>query len=152
VLDHDGCEYYSHARKAEILHAFYHNLMGCVHDTAWNFSLDSIYPEGPLPLIHLSAPFTYDEFHNAIHRMHSNASPGPDGFGPSFFKATWSTTSQCVIDLCHAFYVHTAELKRINRSYLVLLPKKNDSREAKDFWLIALQNTTIKCVTSRPKA
>jgi hypothetical protein len=43
--------------------------------------------------------------------------------------------------------VHIAELKRINRSYLVLLPKKYDSREAKDFWLITLQNTTIKCLS-----
>lgn len=79
--------------------------------------------------------------------MHSNASPGLDGFGPSFFKATWSLTSSCVVDLFHAFHTHAADLERINRSYLVLLPKKNNAREARDFRPIALQNTTIKCLS-----
>lgn len=121
--------------------------MGSVRNTTWNFRLENLYPEGPLPLEHLNIPFTYDEIQKAIRHMHSNASPGPDGFGPSFFKATWSVTSQSIVDLCHAFYTHSADLERLNRSHLVLLPKKNDAREAKDFRPIALQNTTIKCLS-----
>lgn len=79
--------------KKLIFCMFYHNLVGCVRDTNWTFHLDSLYPEGRLPLEDLGIPFTCSEIQNAIRYTHSNASPGPDGFGPSFFKATWNITS-----------------------------------------------------------
>lgn len=147
VIEHDGREYHGHVQKAEVLHAFYHSLMGCPRNTSWALSLDALYPEGPLSLEQLDAPFSTAEIQIAIRRMHSNASPGPDGFGPSFLKATWPTTFQSIVDLFQTFYDHSADLERINRSYLVLLPKKNDAREARDFRPIALQNTSIKCLS-----
>lgn len=147
VIEHDGMDFYGHEQKASILHTFYRGLMGCVRNSSWAFSLDDLYPEGPLQLQQLGAPFELAEIKLAIHRMHNNASPGPDGFGPSFFKATWSTTSPFIFDLFREFYSCNAGLERINRSYLVLLPKKNDARKACDFRPIALQNTTIKSMS-----
>jgi hypothetical protein len=79
--------------------------------------------------------------------MHSNASLGPDGFGPSFFKATWNIISPYIYALFDSFYNHLADLERINRSYLVLLPKKDSARSPADFWPIALQNSTIKGIS-----
>jgi hypothetical protein len=57
--------------------------------------------------------------------MNNNASPSPDGFGPSFYKATQSITYPYILDLFSDFYACNADLERINRSYLVLLPKKD---------------------------
>lgn len=133
MIELDGREYTGHDQKTNILYVFYHNLVGCVRDTNWAFQLESLYPEGPLPLQQLDTPFTTSEIQTAVRHMHSTASPGPDGFGPSFFKATWSITSQSLAELFHAFYTNDADLERINRSYLVLLPKKNNAREDWDF-------------------
>jgi hypothetical protein len=76
--------------------------------------------------------------------MHSTASPGPDGFGPFFFKSCWHTT---LSSLLAAFHDHLTDLSRINQSYLVLLPKKDNARRPQDFRTIALQNTPVKCIS-----
>jgi hypothetical protein len=82
--------------------------------------------------------------------MHSTASPGPDGFGPFFFKSCWQTTSAALSSLLVAFHDHRTDLSRINQSYLVLLPKKDNARHPQDFRPIALQNTPIsKILTTR---
>jgi hypothetical protein len=78
VIEHDGMDFYGHEQKASILHTFYRGLMGCVRNSSWAFSLDDLYPEGPLQLQQLGAPFELAEIKLAIHRMHNNASPGPE--------------------------------------------------------------------------
>jgi hypothetical protein len=70
--------------------------------------------------------------------MHSNSSPGPDGFGPSFFKNSWDVTSSDIYALFDSFFNNNAEIERINQSYLVLLPKKDNARRPADFRPIAL--------------
>jgi hypothetical protein len=150
IVEHNGVEYHSHERKADILHVFYQNLMGTERTTTWAFDLDALYPEGPLDLSHLGAPFSYDEIKDAIHRMHADASPGPDGFGPLFFKSTWPITSHSLVRLFKDFYLNNADLSRINTSYLVLLPKKNEARNARDFRPIALLMFFAACSTTLP--
>lgn len=80
-------------------------------------------------------------------KLLSNASPGPDGFGLAFFKSTWSITSGDVRNLFVSFHSHTASIERLNRSYLVLLPKKDAARKPEDFRPITLQNSTIKGIS-----
>lgn len=147
VLEHDGCEIHNHDQKAAVLHAFYHELLGCDRATTWGFQLEDLYPEGPLPLGHLDAAFERAEIHQAFRRMHPTASPGPDGFGPLFFKASWNTISPDIYALFYSFHSHTTELERLNRSYLVLLPKKDVARRPQDFRPIALQNSTVKGIS-----
>lgn len=48
-----------------------------------------------------------------------SSSPGIDGFGPSFYPATWDITSP--------FRARSVDLERVNRFFIVLLPKKKDS-------------------------
>lgn len=43
-------------RKLTFCTPFYHNHVGCVRDTNWNFQLSDLYPEGPLQLDQLDAP------------------------------------------------------------------------------------------------
>jgi hypothetical protein len=49
--------------------------------------------------------------------------------------------------LFSAFHTNTADIERLNRSYLVLLPKKDDARHPQDFRPIALQNTVLKGIS-----
>lgn len=79
--------------------------------------------------------------------MHSIASPGLDGFGPLFYKASWHTISSDIVALFEAFHSHSTDLECLNRSYLVLLPKKEAARKPQDFRPIALQNCTVKSIS-----
>jgi hypothetical protein len=81
--------------------------MGTARHTSWPFSLDDLYPDGPLSLESLCEPFQADEINTALSRMQNNASPGPDGFGPLFFKKIWRLTSPAISDLFHDFYFGT---------------------------------------------
>jgi len=56
--------------------------------------------------------------------MDRTSAPGPDGFGPSFYRAAWSQVKPQVMAFLHAFHLGQAQLERINRSYMVLIPKK----------------------------
>lgn len=147
IIEHNDCELHNHDQKAEVLRYFYLNLLGYARVTNWSFQLNDLYPEGALSLNCLAAPFDRDEIYRVYRHMHSTASPGPDGFGPLFYKATWSTTSPEIFDPFDAFYTHSTNLEHLNRSYLVLLPKKDSARKPQDFRPIALQNSTSKGIS-----
>jgi hypothetical protein len=79
--------------------------------------------------------------------MNKNSSPSPDGFGPGFYKAAWGTLGQQVMELTWAVQCGDAELERLNRSYVVLIPKQEAATKPGDFRLICLQNCQLKIVT-----
>jgi hypothetical protein len=91
--------------------------------------------------------FEHSEIHQAYRRMHSTASPGPDGFGPLFYRASWHIVSDDVLALFDSFHSHSIDLERLNQSYLVLLPKKEIACKPQDFRPIALQNSTVKGIS-----
>lgn len=132
VIEHDGCELHNHEQKAAVLHSFYVSLLGEARQTYWSFEVEEIYRSDRLDLDHLAAPFNQKEIQTAIQHMHGDASPGPDGFGSRFYKATWSTISPEFLALFEAFYTLSTDLERLNRSYLVLLPKKDHARKPQD--------------------
>ncbi|KAK1677030.1 hypothetical protein QYE76_037878 [Lolium multiflorum] len=119
----DGVDTSDHLGKAAILQAFFSDLLGSVSPTAWRFDLSSLYPNEPPLAGSLSAPFTIDEVKKAVLSMNKNSSPGPDGFGPAFFSTFWDAVSQDFRDMFSSFYDGTIDLTRINRAFLVLLPK-----------------------------
>jgi hypothetical protein len=127
VIEHDGVEVHNHDQKAAILHSFYTGLLGTSNSPAWEFDLNYLYPEGALAMDHLTDAFGQEEIHLAFRQMHPNASPRPDGFGPMFFKSLWSAVSPDLSSLFAAFHSHSADIERLNRSYLVLLPKKDSA-------------------------
>lgn len=147
LIEHNGCELHNHDQKAAVLHSFYVNLLGSELPTNWAFWLEDLHPDEALRLDHLAAPFNRDEIHQAFRYMRANANPRPDGFGPLFYKSTWATTSPALYSLFESFYTHSTDLERLNRSYLVLLPKKDNASKPQDFRPIALQNSTIKGIS-----
>lgn len=92
----------------------------------------------------LSEPFSATKITEALFAMDTRASPGPDGFGPSFYKKFWPTMCVEVQQLFNEFYAGTLELDGLNRALLVLLPKKEGVRTADGFRPISLQNCPMK--------
>ncbi|XP_020150844.1 uncharacterized protein [Aegilops tauschii subsp. strangulata] len=79
--------------------------------------------------------------------MNRLSSPGPDGFGPSFFVSFWDTVVSDVEGVFHDFYDGTLDLTHINHTFLVLLPKFEAARSPSDFRPISLQNYIMKAIT-----
>lgn len=76
--------------------------------------------------------------------MNANSAPGPDGFGPAFYKAAWQTVKVQLMDFLAAFHHGDAQLERINRSHMVLIPKKPGAVDVDAFRPIYLQNCSLK--------
>jgi hypothetical protein len=79
--------------------------------------------------------------------MRSDSSPGPDGFGPSFFKSFWHVVKVDLMSFLEEFHRGDAHLAGINQAYIVLLPKAEDVVSADGFRPISLQNCIMKIVT-----
>jgi hypothetical protein len=78
--------------------------------------------------------------------MNGNSAPNQDGFGPSFYMATWPTVKHQVMDLMHAFHQSSVQLERINKSFMVTLPKNIGAINVDAFRLICLQNCCTKII------
>jgi hypothetical protein len=92
----------------------------------------------PAASLDLSAPFIMDELFVAMFSMDMHASPGPDGFSPSFYKAFWAHLCLQLFGLLSDFYVGQDHLDTMNQAHLVLLLK------ADGFQSISLQNCHMK--------
>jgi len=147
ALEVDGNTITSHEAKTAALTTHLRSLLGEVHATTWSFSLEELYAAAPTvsgePLV---APFTEPEARAAVRAMNRNSSPGPDGFGPSFYLAAWDTVAGAVMELAHAFHREEVELERLNRAFVVMIPKHCAATRAGDYRPICLQNCSLKIV------
>ncbi|KAJ1256155.1 hypothetical protein BS78_K076500 [Paspalum vaginatum] len=106
-IEVEGVRLTSHEAKIAALIGFFSNLLKCKRVTD-----------------ELTRPFAEKEVADAVRAMNRNSAPGLDDFGPSFYSVAWSTIKTEVMQLFAAFQRVDAELERINRAYMVLLPKK----------------------------
>jgi len=142
-LEVDGLATTSHDAKSSILHKFYLNLLGRSCATVWRFSLGALYPVMDLSSVALSEPFTLSEITHAFFAMDTRASPGPDGFGPSYRKF-WPSLCHDVQQLFGDFFARSLDLDGMNQALLVLIPKKEGVWTADGFRPISLQNCPMK--------
>lgn len=78
--------------------------------------------------------------------MKDDSSRGPDGFGPAFLKKFWHLTSPLLLAIANEFCNGSADLSRINQSYIVLLPKSVGVTKPEHFRPISLQNCPLKII------
>ena len=124
VVEVDGLQVTAHDGKIAALTAHYQKIMGEPGSSTFSFDLSTLYAGRPAASTRLTEPFTAAEALQSIRSMNRCSAPGPDGFGPSFYAAAWSTVEAEVMDFLHAFYDGSAQLERVNRSFMVLIPKK----------------------------
>jgi hypothetical protein len=135
---------HNHDGKVQALTDFFRSIIGQPGSSSWSFDVNSLYHDQQQPSQRLIAPFTEQETLAALKSMDRNSAPGPDGFGPSFYRAAWNSIKQEVMAFLSAFHAGQADLERINRSYMVLIPKKPGNVSVDGFRPICLQNCSIK--------
>jgi hypothetical protein len=114
-------------------------------DPVWNFEVAALYQgfaeADPAPLVELFSPA---EAIAAVKAMNPTSAPGPDGFGPSFYRSTWEFVKPAVMNFLDSFHDGSADLERINRTHIVLIPKTSDASTPGSFRPISLQGCPVK--------
>ncbi|XP_020259065.1 uncharacterized protein LOC109835503 [Asparagus officinalis] len=95
----------------------------------------------------LSLPVTKDEIKRAVFSMADNKSPGPDGYGASFFKSAWSTIGDEVILAVEEFFSTGKMLGTINSTSITLIPKVSCPNTPADFRPISCCNFLYKIIS-----
>lgn len=93
------------------------------------------------------APVTSREIAKAIKNMNVNKSLGIDGYGPGFFKETWSIMGNDVISAVQYFFLHNRLYKGFNCSVVALIPKHKEAKMVKDYIPISCCTTVYKIIS-----
>ncbi|XP_071678659.1 uncharacterized protein [Lolium perenne] len=145
TLDIGGVADAAHDAKAAALFSYYSNLLGWRPAVQWEFDVNALY--SGCPRVNgdaLVGAFSPLEIEAAINSLDRASAPGPDGFGPAFYRAIWATAHPALLRLFKNFHSCSVDLERINRSHIVLLPKPAAVVTAASFRPVSLQNCSVK--------
>jgi hypothetical protein len=96
----------------------------------------------------LEAPFSREEVRKTIMEMPSDRAPGPDGFFSLFFKLCWEIIADDMLAALE--FLHRGQdnnFRRLNSLILILLSKKEDPLNIKDYRPISLIHSFSKILT-----
>jgi hypothetical protein len=101
----------------------------------------------------LCAPFTEKEINDALFPIGPLKAPGPDGFPTRFLQRKSDLMKEEVVQVVKLFFDTGVVPDEVNDTTIVLIPKKNDPEELKDFRPISLCNVIFevvsKCLVNR---
>ena len=85
-----------------------------------------------------------EEVKKVVFSMKAYKAPRPDGFPPTFFQHYWEVIKNELICATRDFFKMRKMLKRINKSFIALIPKSSTPRRLTNFRPISLCNTIYK--------
>jgi hypothetical protein len=86
------------------------------------------------------------EIYEIVRNMRNNASPGPDGINAAFYKSAWSWIKDDIHTLVTNFYSTAHFDDDINKTFIALIPKKEQPIIPQDFRPISLCNVIYKII------
>jgi hypothetical protein len=96
----------------------------------------------------VEAPFTREEIRKVIMDMPTDRAPGPDGFSGLFFRLCWQIIAEDLLAaLTHVYKGQVHNFRKLNSSILILLPKKENPLDIKEFRPISLIHSFSKILT-----
>ncbi|KAL4366778.1 hypothetical protein GQ457_05G010670 [Hibiscus cannabinus] len=90
---------------------------------------------------------TDDEIKDAVFSMGALKSPGPDGFPGIFYHSFWDDIKEDLFRMIKNFFRSGNLPPEINKTSLVLIPKKPNPEEVTHFRLISLCNFSYKVIS-----
>jgi hypothetical protein len=144
VVEQDGIRSFTH--KECIFMNYYQDLLGKSTSTQELIDLEEVYPFRA-DLSTLTQPFSEDKIHNALKLIPRDKSPSPDGFSSGFYQDFWSLIKPDILNLFQHFFEGRLQVDRNNRSYIVLIKKKEDCCAPCAYRPISLLNCSVKLIT-----
>lgn len=95
----------------------------------------------------LERDFTQDEIKKAVWDLGPDKASGPDRFPLFFYRIFWEEVKGDVLALISDFTEGRANIKRINYSFITLIPKKDSLEVVGDYKSIALLNISLKIIS-----
>ena len=74
----------------------------------------------------------------ALMDMNGDKAPRPNGFTLAFWKNCWEFVKENILEMFKEFYEQNVFLKSLNNTFFVLLPKKGETEDLRDFRPISL--------------
>lgn len=97
--------------------------------------------------LELQTEITEEEVRPALFQMHPDKAPGPNGMTPAFHQKHWSVVGKDVIKLVRNFFHNRVLPQGLNKTHMVLIPKKKNPVKIGDLRPIALCNVLMKIIT-----
>lgn len=94
----------------------------------------------------LTAPFTIEEFKDAVFSMQDDKCAGPDGFNPGFYKKFWDICGHEIYTAGCSWLDSGTFPPDLNSTNIALIPKGDNQVSMKDWRPIALCNVLYKVV------
>ena len=92
----------------------------------------------------LEVRFSKEEVSTAIAGLNGEKAPGPDGFPIAFWSFSWEFVKDEVMDFFKEFYEKKKFVRSLNATFLVLIPKKGNVEDIKDYRPISLLGSLYK--------
>ncbi|XP_074293887.1 uncharacterized protein LOC141621071 [Silene latifolia] len=95
----------------------------------------------------LRRDYSEEEVIDALNQMHPLKAPGPDGMNGLFYQTYWSTIGPVVTEMVLAILRGERSPGELNKTNIVLIPKKKAPDKIRDFRPISLCNVAYKLVS-----
>ena len=92
----------------------------------------------------LEKEFSEEEVWKAIEDCDGNKTSGPDGFNLQFFRKKWELVKVEVMEFFFDFYLTVRVDKKLNYSFITLIPKKGFPKSLGDYRPINLIGSIFK--------
>lgn len=97
--------------------------------------------------VKLLRPYTTKDAETVMFEIDSNKSPGPDGYGSGFFKATWNVIGEDISCAILDFFNNGKLLTQFNTTMITLIPKVKVPENASQYRPISCCNVVYKCIS-----
>jgi hypothetical protein len=94
----------------------------------------------------LERKFEKEEILHVLQEANGDKAPGPDGFTMAFFQQCWRVVEADVLAVFDEFHEFCSFEKSLNATFLVLIPKKQNASNIRDFRPISLIGCMYKMV------
>jgi hypothetical protein len=94
--------------------------------------------------------FDKDEVLKVVKDLQGDKTLGSDGFTMAFFQKCWSVIEADVVGFFDEVYYHCKFERSLNASFIVLIPKKQNASNIRDFRPISLIGSIYKLLAKVP--
>ncbi|XP_074278012.1 uncharacterized protein LOC141601617 [Silene latifolia] len=148
IIDEHGLIREGQEAVGEVAMSYFQNLFRSSRPTNFEDTLEGI--EGrvtPRMNMILSSEYRAEEVVEALQQMHPMKAPGPDGMNGLFFQTYWSVVGPLVMREVLGILRGTRSAGRLNKTHIVLIPKKKAPDKMSDYRPISLCNVVYKLVS-----